>query len=131
MKRPQNTFAALLTAAVLLLPSSLAAALLEVIPGDSIIITIEVRRRDPFGASAGVLYSPTGGATVTVEHSESGTKEVDATAMTEYDTGKFYYIWQSATDDATGEYNIEINATDAGGNLRAIEGLIKLVETTE
>jgi uncharacterized protein YfaS (alpha-2-macroglobulin family) len=42
----------------------------------------------------------------------SGTAEITSQDMTKDETGVYYYIWQSNTDDPVGTYTVKVVAVD-------------------
>ena len=68
-----------------------------------------------FQDEAGTAYvSPDAGVKITV-WDKDGTKKVDAVAMTEDETGKFYYDYTPASDAVQGSWTYFYKGTDGAG----------------
>jgi len=75
--------------------------------GDSIIIEQEIQEQEPFTDTETLTDPDT--VTITIKAPDESL-EVDEEPMTRADTGKYYYIWNTAQDLQQGDYEIEIKA---------------------
>ncbi len=92
--------------------------------GTVVKVEAEIKRKPPFQTES--YYDPSAGVKVTITHVESGDTAVSTTSMTKHDTGKYFYYWQTDSNDRYGQYKIEILADDTYDAVRR-EILVELV----
>jgi hypothetical protein len=74
--------------------------------GSAVLIEVEFKTNTPFGSET--YYDPT---TKTISiFDENDNEKVEDAALQQSDTGKFYYICQSATDWDAGVYKVKVDA---------------------
>jgi hypothetical protein len=74
--------------------------------GSAILIEVEFKTNNPFGSED--YYNPAT-STITVYDAYDNVK-VDAAALIQSDTGKYYYIIQSTIDWSDGVYKVKVDS---------------------
>ena len=64
-----------------------------------------------YDEDTGALVDPTNGVFITIID-EIGTVKIDDLAMSKIGTGYYQYVWQSASTDRSGEYEVSIRDDD-------------------
>jgi len=80
-------------------------------PGDSIRIETTIKQTTPFSDIEDKIDPDT--IEITIKD-PSDTKTVDSVSMTKNATGEYYYIWDTTTSSTEGDYEVIIEADEAG-----------------
>jgi len=91
-------------------------------PGDTVTFETTVKKKDPFDSSKTKIDPDTLEITIT---DPDDNKIVNAVSMTRQNNGEYYYHWNSSTSDPTGDYLVEIEASE-GTNGEIWNGYVRL-----